>query len=57
MMIMYEKIQQMSFEEMRNFILHQIHSSCNGCYDEDCAEEGYKNCGDCVEQMLNRKVK
>ena len=56
-MNMYEKIQQMSFEEMSDFILHQICSDCNGCYDETCEEEGYENCKDCVEQMLNRKVK
>lgn len=56
-MTFYEKIKQMSFEEMRDFILNQIYSDCKGCYDEDCAEEGYTNCGDCVEQMLMREVK
>lgn len=56
-MIFYEKIKQMSFYEMRDFILKQIHSECNGYYDEYCEEEGYKNCGDCIEQMLNRQVK
>lgn len=56
-MIFYEKIKEMTQCEMRDFILHQIHSDCHGHYDEDCAEEGYTSCRDCVEQMLNRKVK
>lgn len=55
-MIMYEKIQQMSFDEMRDFILHQIHSSCHGVYDQFCEEEGYANCKECVELLLNRRV-
>lgn len=56
-MTFYEKIKQMSFDEMRDFIIHQIHYDCNGRYDEDCAEEGYESCKDCIEQMLNRHVK
>lgn len=56
-MTLYEKIKQMPFCEMRDFILHQIYSECNGCYDETCEEEGYSNCRECVEIMLNREVK
>lgn len=56
-MIFYEKIKNMTQCEMRDFILHQIHSDCNGRYDEDCREEGYESCRDCVEKMLNRQVK
>lgn len=56
-MTLYEKIKQMSFGEMRDFILHQIASDCNCYYDEECEEEGYKNCGECVELMLMREVK
>jgi hypothetical protein len=56
-MIFYEKIKEMSFDEMCAFILQQIHSDCHGAYDADCKEEGYINCYDCVSQMLNREVK
>lgn len=56
-MTLYEKIKQMSFCEIRDFILHQIASECNGFYDENCEEEGYINCRDCVEQMLMREAK
>lgn len=56
-MIFYEKIKNMTQCEMRDFILHQIHSDCNGRYDDDCKEEGYESCRDCIEKMLNRQVK
>ena len=54
-MTFYEKIKQMPLCEMRDFILHQIRSDCNGYYDEACEEEGYTSCRDCVELM--REVK
>lgn len=55
-MTLYEKVKQMSFDEMCSFVLKQI-NSCHGIYDEDCEEEGYKNCLDCTQKMLNREVK
>lgn len=56
-MTFYEKIKQMPFGEMRDFILRQIHSDCNGYFCEECEEEGYGSCGECVELMLMREVK
>ena len=56
-MTLYEKIKQMSFGEMRDFILCQIRSDCNGYYNEECEEEGYSSCRECVELMLMREVK
>lgn len=55
-MKMIDKIKQFTEDEMIDFILHKICSSCNGHYDEECENEGYLNCWDCAKKSLNREV-
>lgn len=55
-MKMIDKIKRFNEDEMIDFVLHKIHCSCNGYYDEECENEGYVNCRDCVKKSLNREV-
>lgn len=52
-----DKMKQFTEDEMIDFVLQKIYYSCNGFYDEECRSEGYLNCRDCVQQMLNREIK
>lgn len=52
-----DNMKQFTEDEMIDFVLQKIHYSCNGFYDEECRSEGYLNCRDCVQKMLNREIK